>query len=109
MNFVRVWRRYTNKQSKQVSQSLRSSVKFLGEKTLGIKELAVDPYSVRSTFMTLLLIHNVEVAVIIKLGRWKRDVVIRYITENVADFSAGTTSAFRFHLNKTFFNYLSFA
>ena len=94
VNLVRSNRQYHFINSRLVRQSLRSTIKLIGENKLGIKAASVGTHSIRSTFAMILLLDDVRMTIIKKLGRWLSDAVVCYIRENVLDFSKGVSKAF---------------
>ena len=94
VNLVRSQRNYEYITSRQIRNTLRYTIKSIGENKLGIKADSVGTHSIRSTFAMILLLENISLTIIKKLGRWKSDAVICYIRENILDFSKGVSKAF---------------
>ena len=69
----------------QLRTCIKSTVKQIGFKILGIHPHEVGTHSIRTFFATFLAAMNVDVKYIMIQGRWKSDCVLRYIRKDIVD------------------------
>ena len=108
VNLLRVGRQYRQITATEIRDTLRETVKTLGESNLGIKSCDIGTHSIRSTFAMLLHTHGIEKTTIMKLGRWKSDAVISYIRANVAGFGKHASLALQSDPGSDFANFPRF-
>ena len=108
VNLLRVGRQYRQITATEIRNTLRETVKTLGESNLGIKSCDIGTHSIRSTFAMLLYSHGIEKTTIMKLDRWKSDAVISYICANVAGFGKHASLALRSDPGSDFVNFPRF-
>ena len=89
-------------QSKEILEHIRTTVKVLGEQTLGFKAAEVGCHSIRSSFAMFLYIQQIRTDRIMLQGRWKSDAFLLYIRPQVAAFSKGLSEAIIHDTNNFF-------
>ena len=79
--------------STQVRNHLRTAVKSVGAKRLGVQLNRIGTHTIRTSFAMLLYLANVRTSTIMLIGRWKSDAFLLYLRKNIKEFTEGVTSS----------------
>ena len=73
----------------QIRATIRSSVRSMGHKKLGVSPNDVGTHTVRTSCAMLLYLAQVRTSTIMLLGRWKSDAFLLYLRRQVKEFTDG--------------------